>query len=142
MIPMFSETVATNVNWSLISTIVMAMATVGMWLDARKQRKVTLDQPVDVRLVKALHDEFAKQSELHALGLVVKDLSKHNTERHGQLFNKIADVERQGREAMDRRFATLAEDRAESLEKLNEQFQFIRESIVAINTELKIRNED
>lgn len=135
MMPIFAETVATNVNWSLIATIIMAVATFGMWWDSRKQRKVSLDQPVDVRLVKALHEEFAHK----------EDFDRHrndNTARHAQLFGKIDNVEKQTREAMDRRFALLAEDRAESLEKLNEQFQFIRESIVELKTEIKLRRHE
>jgi len=53
-----------------------------------------------------------------------------------------------GRSNMDARVALGAEmtkinaDRQRTMEKLNEQFTFIRESLSAINTELKIRREE
>lgn len=67
-------------------------------------------------------------------------LVAHNTERHGQLFSAISRVEREAREAMDNRFTNLNEERRATLEKLTEQFAFIRESIAAINRELQIRH--
>lgn len=35
---MLAESIATNINWTLIATIIMAIGTFGMWLDARKPR--------------------------------------------------------------------------------------------------------
>lgn len=35
---MLAESIATNVNWTLIATIVMAVGTVLMWWDARKTK--------------------------------------------------------------------------------------------------------
>jgi hypothetical protein len=99
---------------------------------APKQEKVP--QPLSVEMVKALHEQFADKE-------LFEDHVAHNTERHGQIFNKIDAVERQARIALDTRMGTLQEERALTLEKLNAQFTFIRESIAAINTELKIRNE-
>ena len=43
---MFAETIASNINWTLIFTIVMAMATLGMWWDAKKTRVTEIKQPL------------------------------------------------------------------------------------------------
>ncbi len=127
-----ADQIATNVNWMLIASILMSIGTVGMWMDARKARKTTLDQPVDVRLVKALHEEFANK-------LDVQVALKSNTERHAQLFRAIEKVEREARAEMDRRFVELARDRKETMDRLNDQFTFIRENISSINTEMKLK---
>lgn len=127
-----ADQIATNVNWMLIASILMSIGTVGMWMDARKARKTTLDQPVDVRLVKALHEEFANK-------LDVQVALKLNTERHAQLFRAIEKVEREARAEMDRRFVELARDRKETMDRLNDQFTFIRENISSINTEMKLK---
>lgn len=133
---MLAETIATGVNWSLLASIVMALATVGMWIDSRKQRKTTLEQPVDVRLVKALHEEFANKSAFD-------DLVATNSRRHEQLFGRIELVERDTRAAIALEVTKINTDRTRTMEKLNEQFTFIRESLSAINTELKLnRGED
>lgn len=63
----------------------------------------------------------------------------HNTDRHSQLFSNIERVERDARVAMESRFTALNDERRQTLERLNEQFTFIRESIAAINRELQIR---
>jgi len=43
-----AESIADNVNWSLIAAIVMTVATVGMWLDARKSRVTQIEQPLSI----------------------------------------------------------------------------------------------
>lgn len=37
---MMAETIATDVNWSLVATLVTAVATAGMWWEARRPRGV------------------------------------------------------------------------------------------------------
>lgn len=93
------------------------------------------NQPLDVRIVEALHDQFADKQifEAHV---------RSNTDRHGQIFNRIEKVERDAREVMDKKFTLLNEERRATLEKLTEQFTFIRENIAAINRELKIRGKE
>jgi hypothetical protein len=88
-------------------------------------------QPLKVQIDEELHEKFADRGEFE------KHISS-NTDRHAQLFRAIERVERETRAEMDRRFVTLAEDRKETMEKLNEQFTFIRENISAINRELQI----
>ena len=43
-----AENLATNINWTLIATIVMALATAGMWYDAKKSRVTEIKQPLSV----------------------------------------------------------------------------------------------
>lgn len=45
---MLAESIATNINWTLIATIIMAVGTLGMWLDARKSRVTQIEQPLNV----------------------------------------------------------------------------------------------
>ncbi len=96
--------------------------------------KSRLPQPMNVEIVKALHEQFAdKQTfEKHVA---------HVTSRHAQIFASVERVEREAREAMEARFTLLNEERQATLEKLTNQLSFIRESIVEIKTELRLRNE-
>ena len=132
---MLAESIASNINWSLISTILMAIATVGMWLDARKGRPLQISpQPLPVEVVKALHEQFADREEF-------KKHVAHNTDRHNQLFKSIDRVEIATREKMEQRFDALAVDRQKTMEKLGDEFVYIRESLASINTELKLNRE-
>ena len=45
---MLAESIASNVNWTLIATIIMALATALMWWDARKIRVTQIAQPLNV----------------------------------------------------------------------------------------------
>jgi hypothetical protein len=100
----------------------------------KKSGTVISPQPLAIEMVEELHQQFAslKTFEEHVEG---------NTARHGQLFARISQVERDAREASDRKFAELYEERRRTLERLNEQFTFIRENIAAINRELQIREK-
>jgi hypothetical protein len=91
-------------------------------------------QPLNVEIVKALHDQFARKEdfEAHLAG---------DTERHRQLLRKLELVERDARIALGGEIAKINSDRQRTMEKLNEQFTFIRESLSAINTELKLKRE-
>jgi hypothetical protein len=131
---MLAESIASDVNWTLIATAVMAVATFGMWWDAKK-KPLQISQPLTVEIVKALHEQFADKAEF-------KSHVTANTERHGQIFHRIDKVEREARLAMNERFEKLNEDRQATMEKLNNQFIFIRENLAGINRELKIRSEE
>lgn len=89
-------------------------------------------QPLAVEVVEEFEDRFASKVafEQHAAG---------NTARHSQLFSRIEQVERAARTELKSEIDAIQEDRKASWEKLNTEFTFIRESISAINTELKIR---
>jgi hypothetical protein len=91
-------------------------------------------QPLNVEIVKALHDQFAKKDEFeaHVAG---------DADRQAQLERKLESVEREARAALGGEIARINADRQRTMEKLNEQFTFIRESLSAINTELKLKRE-
>ena len=65
----------------------------------------------------------------------------HTTNRHAQLFARIEKVENASREHLALEVAKIQQDRTRTMEKLNTEFVFIRESLSAINTELKLKRE-
>ena len=91
-------------------------------------------QPLNVEIVKELHDQFAQKEEFeaHVAG---------ETERQAQLLRKLERVERDARMALGAEIAKINSDRQRTMEKLNEQFTFIRESLAALSTELKLKRE-
>lgn len=89
-------------------------------------------QPLNVEIVTALHDQFASKADFDAH-------IASNTERHAQLFRKLDTVERDARAALHTELSKLNTDRQRTVEKLNDQFTHIRESLAAINTELKLK---
>jgi hypothetical protein len=91
-------------------------------------------QPLNVEIVKALHDQFAQKDDFEAH--VARE-----TERQTQLLRKLDLVERDARTALGTEIAKINSDRQRTMEKLNEQFTFIRESLAAMNMELKLNRE-
>jgi hypothetical protein len=88
-------------------------------------------QPLNVEIVKSLQERFASQA----------DFETHlaaNARDHTRLIRKIEGVERDARSALGAEISLIHADRARTMEKLHEQFTFIRESLSAINTELKL----
>lgn len=122
-------------NFALIVAGLLAAVYYGkeIFFGNKKTTQIT-PQPLTVEVVKALHEQFADKRE-------VEEHVAHNTKRHGEIFASINRVEREAREALERKFAALNVERTENLKHLNDQFTFIRESLVAVQTELKIRNE-
>lgn len=100
----------------------------------KKTDTVISPQPLAVQITEELHKQFADK------GIFEKHVA-NNTARHAQLFDRIDDVEREAREALDQKFTELNEERRRTLDRLNEQFTFIRENIAAINRELQIREK-
>ena len=105
----------------------------------RKQDVVISPQPITVELVKALHEQFAAKADFDKL-------VESNTARHGQLFKAVEGVRDESRKALEDKVAAIQLDRQRTMERLNEklgeQFSFLRESLAAINTELKLRREN
>lgn len=80
-------------------------------------------------------------SEIPASKERLDKLEAHTTRRHAEIFSSIERNQKEIRREVDDRFTALGEERKESLEKLNDQFVFIRESIAEIKTELKLRHK-
>ena len=98
----------------------------------KKANTKVLPQPLNVEIVRALHEQFANKEDFEAHVAA-------NTERHAQIFRKIENAERDARTALAEEITRINADRQRTVEKLNDQFTFIRESLAAINTELKIK---
>jgi hypothetical protein len=92
-------------------------------------------QPLNVEIVKAMHERFARQEDLAALVAA-------NSENHLQIFRRLETVEREARAALGGEISKINLDRQRTMEKLNEQFTFIRESLAAINRELQLKRRD
>lgn len=120
-------------GWLACLAFTMWIVNLAWKLADRFTGKPPVPQPMNVEIVKALHEQFADKK-------VFDELVKHNTKRHGELFGHIARVETAAREAMEDRFTALNTERKETLEKLNDQFTFIREHIAAINRELQLKS--
>lgn len=88
-------------------------------------------QPLRVQIDEELHQRFAAKDEFEAH-------VASNTERHAQIFKRIENAEREARGNLSEEITRINTDRARTMEKLNDQFTFIRESLAAINTELKM----
>lgn len=109
----------------------MAAAAVALF---KKQGTEISPQPLSVEIAKSLHDQFAGKEEFDAL-------KSNNTARHNQIFNEISRVEREAREHTESAAEKINADRAKTMEKLTGELGFIRESIVAITTELRLSRE-
>lgn len=117
------------------SIVVGAVVGVLQYLQSKRtQIREISPQPLTVEVVKALHEQFADREAF-------EDHTKHTTTRHAQIFGRIDSVERTGRAELIALENKIQLDRQRTMEKLNDQFSFIRESVASINTELKIRNE-
>lgn len=125
-------------KWMLGCTIVMALCTLAAVVISivamNKKQEVQLQQPVSITITEELHKVFAAREafEKH---------QEENSERHGQLFRRIDDVERQSRRELMEAVSGINADRQRTMDKLNNEFTFIREHIAGINRELKIRHE-
>jgi len=91
-------------------------------------------QPLNVEIVKALHERFANKDDFEAHVAA-------NADRHAQIYRKIETVERDARAALGEEIARINADRQRTMERLSDQFTHIRESLSAINTELKIKRK-
>ena len=83
----------------------------------------------------ALHEQFADKGEF-------EKLVNHTTNRHAQIFARLDKAEREAREHLAHEVSAIQADRSRAMEKLNSEFIFIRETLSAINTELKLKREE
>ncbi|HEV2692235.1 MAG TPA: hypothetical protein VG347_05010 [Verrucomicrobiae bacterium] len=123
---MLAEDIAKDINWTLITAIVMTLATVAMWWDARKSRTtntVITNQPLTVEIVKALHEQFANKEEFD------KHVG-HNTDRHAQIFKTIERVERTANAALEKQVETVRKD-----------LVVVGNHVAGLQTETKLQNQ-
>ena len=79
-------------------------------------------QPLTVEVVKALHDQFANLEEF-------KQLAKHTTERHGQLFKSIERAREDARAELGAAVNAINADRAQTMTGLRKDFDSIRSEL-------------
>jgi len=91
-------------------------------------------QPLAVSIEEGLREQFADKEAF-------SELVTSNTAGHAQLFSKLDQVERDARLALGAEVAKINSDRQRTMEKLNEQFTFIRESLAAMNAEMQLNRE-
>lgn len=99
---MLAETLATNFNWTLLFTGIMALATLAMWWDARRQ-PVKLDQPV--RTEKTWPATTAKEFE-DAQSEIRRRLIQHDND-----ISALRELIRVEMPAMERRLGEKNEER-------------------------------
>ena len=87
-----------------------------------KRQEVQVQQPVDVQLVKAMHDQFASQDDFHAH--VGQDLQTHR-----DLFAKIGGVERGARQHLEEKLDAMQRSSEEGREKLHNRINAVLEAV-------------
>lgn len=92
-------------------------------------------QPLQVEITEELHQKFAGKEDCESL-------MAGNTQRHAEIFRRIEHSEAQARKVLAEAIRKIDADRERMLEKFNQEFTFIRESLSAINTELKLKRRE
>jgi nicotinamide mononucleotide adenylyltransferase len=89
-------------------------------------------QPLQVKITEEMHERFAGKDEFanHVAG---------NTLRHAEMFGRIDTAQSKARLELAEAIKKIDADRDKMLDKFNAEFTFIRESLSAINTELKLK---
>ena len=133
MIPIFAEITGLEAAGVIGGLVFGAAGTIVAMVALFKKTDTEISpQPFHVEIDKALHEQFAGRDDFMAHVAA-------NTERHAQIYRKIEVVERDARMALAEEISRINVDRQRTVERLNDQFTFIRESLSAINTELKLK---
>lgn len=98
------------------------------------------DKPTGGEVIAEVEKRFQPRGH-YAEVSALKDLASHTTTRHSQLFASIERLERENRRELQAAVNGIQADRTRTMEKMNGEFAFIRESLVAIRTELDINKE-
>lgn len=113
--------------------VVMLINACGKLYD-RFTGKSKVPQPMNVEIVKALHDQFADK-------IIFEKHVSHNTGRHSEIFREIERVEREARIELERKLAELNEERRRTLEKLNNRNERIMFALGKIASKLNVAIE-
>jgi hypothetical protein len=113
----------------LVATSFVAVA-IFAWLQYRLEKKSKKEpqkseitpQPLAVTIVEEMHKQFADR-------VVFETHVTTNTSRHSQLFKEIDRVEREARQALDKKLADVNEDRRRTLDALNGKFEALQKEI-------------
>jgi hypothetical protein len=87
-----------------------------------KRQEVQVQQPVDVQLVKAIHDQFASKEDFLAH-------VDQNLQTHRDLFAKIGGVERGARQHLEEKLDAMQRSSEEGREKLHDRINAVLEAV-------------
>jgi len=104
---MLAETIASNVNWTLIATIVMALATMGMWWDAKNSKTVIEPNPLPVQKIWPAATTAEMRERF--------DETNRRLAAHDKDLAELREVIRCELPEMERRIATAGEQRVEKI---------------------------
>lgn len=102
--------------------------------DGSNKTTVISPQPLVVDIAKELHEKFADKA-------IFEKHVENNTARHGQIFGAVSKVEKEAREAMDRRFETLNQERSVQLKNLNDKFEAIGKEVSSLQATTTLQNQ-
>ena len=123
---MIAEIVAQNINWTLIFTIIMSLATLGLWWDARRQPALRVEQPLQT--TKVWPSASVKELE-DAQMEVRRRLLEHDKE-----ISALRELIRVELPAMERRITAENEHRSIALhQRINEILEAVSEMRGQIN---------
>ncbi len=127
MTPLFAETFADNVNWSLIAAVVMTLATVGMWMDSRKSHTTEIS-PSPLTITGSPLSNAELQRDLKNINYRIKALE----EWRGELITKLDDDKTEILNAGEARALRIA-DHVESVRReLDEKIGHMPNAVVAL----------
>lgn len=111
---MLAETFATNVNWTLLATVVMAICTALMWWDARKAKSVQIEGQISG----APPTNSILARDLKTLNYRVKSLEEWRDKLISKLDDDKHDVINAGEDRARRIYTHVEEVRRELDEKI------------------------
>lgn len=91
--------------------------------------------PLPVMIEKEMHERFAGRAEF-------VEHKAHITRRHAELFARIDGVREEARTNLASGLERIQSERTKTMEKLTEEFTFIRESMAEIKSDLKHLQKD
>ncbi|MEI8289816.1 MAG: hypothetical protein WCH99_10110 [Verrucomicrobiota bacterium] len=110
----FAEAIASNINWTLICTILMAIGTFGMWLDARKAKSTVIEpNPLPVQKIWPAATTAEMRERF--------DETNRRLAAHDKDLAELREVLRKELPEMERRIAMSGEGRVEKIHgRINE----------------------
>jgi len=121
----FAETIASNVNWSLIASLVMAVVTTLMWWDARR-KPLEVQQPIQTTKI---YPSASVKDLADASAEVQRRLAQHDSD-----IGALRELIRVELPAMERRITTENEHRSVLLHnRINEILEAVSELRGQIN---------
>jgi hypothetical protein len=111
---------ADAMTWGQLSVLATVLGVVIAGASYFSRQRVQVGpQPLRVKIDEAMHDQFAGKKDFDAL-------TKHTTERHGQLFKAVEKSVKDAEEKLARAVHEINRDRAKTMEGLRQEFHAVR----------------